>query len=204
MRIPKIAAALAPLLAVTPLMGQQKPATPPPPPASPPAVAAVDTSYLQLELTGGVGVTAMDLTTWTTNKTGTLASDWAMTAFWGSARLLLPLGSGNTRLGFELGYHHHFWWNQPSGFSWVYYNKVTAFDLAAMIRLPLGTRFTADLGGGFHMFNKAGTHPGVLGALNYNIPAGPVVIPVGVRADAIFADPLIVPIVLNAGVRLAF
>jgi hypothetical protein len=80
---------------------------------------------------------------------------------------------------------------------------VTATHVAGMVRLPVAPLFTLDLGGGMHFFNNAGTHPGALAALNFNVPAGKLTIPVGVRADAIFTDPMLLPVVLNAGVRLS-
>ena len=199
-------AALAPLLlAVTPLAAQQKSPAPASSPARLTAAAARApvlgvTPKLQLEVTGGVGITVMTMSKWTAPIP---PNNWNTMNYWGAARLLIPAGPG-LRIGVEAGYHYHFWYNYyPGGTSYPYQYDVTATHVAGMVRLPVAPLITLDLGGGMHFFNNAGTHAGALAALNVNLPAGKVTIPLGVRADAIFTNPMLLPVVLNAGVRFS-
>jgi len=205
MRARRVVAAFAPLLiAAAPMAGQQKPAAPTSSPARLAAVAAPApvlgvTPTLQLEVTGGVGFTVVNMDSWG----GALLNNFSKMAYWASARLLIPTGTG-LRLGVEAGYHYFFWWNDYVGPpSYIYQYTVTATHLAGLVRLPVAPRITLDLGGGMHFFNNAGTHAGALAALNLNLPAGKVTIPIGVRADAIFTNPMLLPVVLNAGVRFS-
>jgi hypothetical protein len=210
-----IIAAIAPLLLAAPLVGQQKPVTPAPAatpvapkpavpkpttvPASVPAPARVAVVVAparrpQIEITGGVGQTMVDLNTWS----GSTANNWSKLAYWGAGRVLFPLGN-SLRIGAEVGYHYHFWYTSSSGLSYNYNYPVAATHVGAMVRFPLAGGFTADVGGAIHFFNSV--RPGVLAALSYRIPIGPsLVIPIGVRADAVFTNPMVMPIVLNAGV----
>jgi hypothetical protein len=207
-------AALAPLLLATSLAGQQKPAptpaaAPAPAPATPPKVLAPKPALapnaiapvvaparrLQIEITGGIGTSVVDLNSWS----GSTANDWSKLAYWGAGRVLFPLGSSNLRIGAEVGYHYHFWYSTNTGLSYSYNYPVAAVHVGAMVRVPLAGGLTADVGGAMHFFNS--TRPGLLAALNYRIPlGGAVVIPIGVRADAIFTSPMVIPVVLNAGV----
>ncbi len=202
MRTLTIAAALSPLLlAALPAMAQVRPPTP-----APTTTATQRSGHapagrrLQFEVTGGVGYTAVDVDTWA----GKPANDWNTLAYWGAARLLLPMGS-SLRLGVEVGYHYHFWYHAyPGGtVSWVYQYDVAATHVAGMVRFPVGTHFSADLGAGLHLFD-AGAKPGVLAALSYDIPVGNLAIPIGVRADYVLTNPALLPIVLNTGVRFSF
>jgi hypothetical protein len=202
MRTLTIAGALA-VIAAAPALAQ-KPVTPAaPPPAQTPRVQ-VPTSpdtRLQLEFTGGLGYTIVSMGSWA----GTNLNNWNQVAYWGSARLLLPVGT-DLKVGVELGYHYLFWYTYYVGPpSYNYQYNVNSTDVGAMLRLPVGVarRFTLDLGGAFHSFNNAGTHVGALAALNYAIPAGKITVPVGLRADFIFTNPMLVPVALNAGVRLS-
>ncbi len=196
MRNRNIWAVLTPFLfAAAPAMGQQRPA---PAPAPKPAAAAVAARPLQLEITGGLGITAVDVNTWA----GRSANDWGTLAYWGAARLLFPVGA-TLRVGVEAGYAYHFWYNYyPGGVSWVYEYSVSATHVAGLIRLPLGPRVNADLGAGMHFFDGA-TKIGALGALSYDLVVGNLVIPIGVRADLITTNPTLVPVVLKTGVRFS-
>lgn len=199
MRTRRILAALAPLLiAAAPATGQKpvtgrKPARPSP---TAPLGAVAPAPRLQIEITGGIGITVVNMDSWSSST----ADDWGTINHWGAGRLLIPLGGG-LRIGAEAGYHYHFWYTtHPAGVSYRYEYDVTATHVAGLVRLPLGPRFTADVGGGMHFFNNAGTHPGALAALTYHVPlGGSLTLPIGVRADAIFTDPMVMPIVLNAG-----
>jgi hypothetical protein len=212
MRMWKIAAALAPLLVTAmPVTAQPTSTARARSPAAPTVTARaeavaptpgvlVGVPKIQLEVTGGVGITVMTMSKWTAPIA---PNDWNTMNYWGAARILLPVLPG-LRLGVEAGYHYHFWYNYyPGGTSYPYQYDVTATHVAALVRLPVAPLFTLDLGGAMHFFNNAGTHPGALAALNINVPAGKITFPVGVRADAIFTDPMILPVVLNAGVRLS-
>jgi len=205
----RLFAAVAPLLlAAVPATAQQKPATPPPTPAATPKPVAPKPAFapaavtpvvaparrLRIELTGGVGTSVVDLSSWS----GSSANDWSKLAYWGAGRIFFPLGT-TLSVGAEVGYHYHFWYTSSSGYSWNYNYPVAATHVGAMLRVPLAGGFTADVGGAMHFFNT--TRPGVLASLNYHIPIGrSVVIPIGVRADAIFTSPMVIPVVLNAGV----
>jgi hypothetical protein len=220
MRARSLLAAVAPLVLAAPLAGQQKPVTPAPAatpaatpvapkpavpkpttvPASVPALgraAAVlaPARRPQIEITGGIGTAVVDLGSW---AGGTIASSSKL-AYWGAGRVFFPVGT-SISVGAELGYHYHFWWSTPSGYSWNYTYSAAAMHAAALLRLPVAPSITADVGAALHFFS-AGVKPGVVGALSYRIPVGPnIVIPVGVRADAVFTNPMVLPIVLNAGV----
>ena len=219
MRTRKIVAALAPLLiCAAPLLARQqpapKPAAPQPKPASTPkpaagpapvvapapaaaarALAPAATRRPQIEITGGVGTAVVDLNSWAGE---TIASNSKLT-YWGAGRVFFPVGT-SLGVGAELGYHYHFWWSTPSGYSWNYTYSAAAMHAAALVRFPVAPSFTLDVGPALHFFS-AGLKPGVVGALSYRIPVGAnIVIPVGVRADAIFTTPMLVPVVLNAGV----
>jgi len=222
MRTWTVVAALAPLLvAAAPLSARQQPApkpqpaAPAPKPAAPkpaapapvPAAAPAPSSAAatralsriaarrpELEVTGGVGTALVDLSSWS----GETMSDWSKTTYWGAARVFFPVGN-TLSVGGELGYHYHFWWSTPSGYSWTYNNSAAAMHAAALVRVPVGTAFTADMGVGFHFFSSV--KAGLVAAFSYRIPAGAnLVIPVGIRADAILTDPILVPVVLNVGV----
>ncbi len=205
MRARTLAAALAPLLftavAVAPALAQ-RPTPPPPKPAAPAArnvAAPAPKGNLVLEITGGVGYTVVNMDSWA----GTAANNWDNIAYWGAARLLFPM-SGGLRFGVEAGYNYHFWYNYyPGGTSYPYEYQVNATHVAGLVRFPLGTRFTADLGGGVQMFNRAGTHPEALAALKYHIPlSAKLDLPIGVRADAILSNPILVPVRLSAGIGI--
>ena len=217
MRARQLVAVIAPLLVATAPLVAQKPTTTPPPkpataqpkPATPPTPAAAPApapvaapvvapvaERLRFEITGGVGATVVDMSKWaaeTVNNSSALN-------YWGAGRVLFPLGKG-AKLGVEAGYHYHFWWNVYVGPpSYTYQHDVTAKHVAAMVRLPIAVRTTLDLGGGLHFFNNAGTHLGALAAVTYHIPLTQSLdLPVGVRADAIFTNPTIIPVVLNVG-----
>lgn len=215
----KIVAALAPLLiCAAPLLARQqpapKPAAPQPKPTSTPKPAAVPAPVAatapvaapralapvaarrpQLEFTGGAGYAIVDLGTWAGE--GILSN--SKVAYWGAGRVFFPVGT-SLSVGAEVGYHYHFWWSSPSGYGSTYTYSAAAMHAAALVRLPVGPSFTADVGPALHFFS-AGVKPGVVGALSYRIPVGPnIVIPVGVRADAIFTTPMLIPVVLSAGV----
>jgi hypothetical protein len=225
-------AALAPLLlAAVPLVAQQpppkpKPTTPAPPapkpttapkpaaaPAPAPAPAAAQAASAttavraisqvgkrrpEIEATGGVGYSIVDLGSWAGE--GIVSN--SKLAYWGAGRVFFPVGT-SISVGVEVGYHYHFWWTTPSmGYSWVYTYDAAAAHAAVLLRLPLSPSFTADVGPAMHFFS-GGTKPGVVGALMYHIPVGPSInIPVGVRADAIFTSPILIPVVLSAGVGI--
>ncbi len=213
-----VVAALAGLLLAAPVVAQQptppkgKPTTPTAAPAVTPApapkpapapsvvassrtVARVPARRPQLEVTGGVGTAVVDLNGWA----GQTLADWNKMSYWGAGRVFFPLGATYS-VGAEVGYHYHFWWSTPSGSSWNYTYSAAAAHAAALLRVPRGRSITGDLGAGFHFFS-AGVKPGLVGALSYRIPVGAnLAIPVGVRADAIFTNPILVPVVLNAGV----
>ena len=215
MRTRMFVAALAPLLlAISPLVAQQqppkpKPATPAPKPAVPVpapapapsptaatrAISQIGKRHVVVEATGGVGYSIVDLGSWA----GETMADNSKLAYWGAGRVFFPVGA-TLSVGVEAGYHYHFWWSTPSGYSWNYTYTAQAAHAAALVRMPLGTSVTLDVGGALHFFS-AGTKPGVVGALLYHIPVAPTVdIPVGVRADAIFTSPMLIPVVLSAGV----
>ena len=223
MRIRSLVAALTPLLiAFAPLGAQQqpapkaKPATPAPKPAAAhaPAPAAAPAQVpsaasatraishiakqrVEIEGTGGVGFSIVDLSSWA----GEAMVSNSKLARWGAGRVFFPVGT-TLSVGVEVGYHYHFWWTTPSGYSWVYTYSAAAVHAAALVRLPVAPSVTVDVGPAFHFFS-AGTKPGVVGALMYHIPVGPNVdIPVGVRADAIFTTPMLIPVVLSAGVGI--
>jgi len=224
MRTLRIVAALAPLLiCAAPLGAQQQPAPKPKPaapakptsapipaaapaPAATPVPAAASVSSLarigtrrpQIEFTGGVGYAIVDLSSWAGE--GIVSN--SKLAYWGAGRVFFPVGT-SISVGVEVGYHYHFWWTTPSmGYSWVYTYNAAAAHAAVLLRLPLSPAFTADVGPAMHFFS-AGTKPGVVGALMYHIPVGPSInIPVGVRADAIFTTPILIPVVLSAGVGI--
>ena len=227
MRIRSFVAVLAPLLiAFAPLGAQQqpapkpkpKPATPAPKPAAAPApapaaaapahvpsattaaraISQIGKRRVEIEGTGGVGFSIVDLSSWA----GEAMVSNSKLARWGAGRVFFPVGT-TLSVGVEVGYHYHFWWTTPSmGYSWVYTYSAAAMHAAALVRLPVGPSFTLDVGPAFHFFS-AGTKPGVVGALMYHIPVGPNVnIPLGVRADAIFTTPMLIPVVLSAGVGI--
>ena len=202
MRMLKIAAAVAPcLVAVLPATAQQKPVSREAASAARAPAVVVAHPRLQLEITGGLGYTAVDMNGWAGTSNG--ANNWSNLNYSGSARLLIPVGK-DVRLGVEAGYNYHFWYNVYVGPpSYTYQYDVTATHVAALVRVPLARRITADLGAGMHFFNNAGTHAGALGGITYAIPAGSVTIPVGVRADFIFTNPMVLPITVNAGVRVS-
>jgi hypothetical protein len=151
---------------------------------------------VQFEITGGVGVTVVNMGTWA----GETVNNSSAVNYGGAGRVLFPLGK-SMMLGVEAGYSYHFWWNYyvgPPSYTWQY--DVTAWHVAAMVRLPIAVRTTLDLGGGLHIFNRAGTYPGVLAALTYHIPLTQTLdLPVGVRADAILTSPTIIPVVATVG-----
>jgi len=200
MRVRTLVAALAPLLVAVPALGQKpapnlpkpKPATGQPAPAQP-APAAATQSRMTFEVTGGVGYSIVDMKTWS----GYTINNSSAMAYWGAARLIFP-GSG-VRFGIEGGYHYHFWYNYyPGGTSYPYQYDVSAAHVAALVRLPLGAHGTFDLGGAMHFLtpNKFGG----LVALMYHIPLGQALeLPIGVRADAILTTPVLIPVVLSAG-----
>ena len=200
MRARSLVAALAPLLVTAAPALAQRP-TPPPPkpaPAARVATAPAPKANLVLEITGGVGYTVVNMDSWAGVVNG--VNNWNNMAYWGAARLLFPM-SGGLRFGVEAGYNYHFWYNYyPGGTSYPYEYQVNATHVAGLVRFPLGTHFTADLGAGVQMFNRAGTHPEALAALKYHIPlSARVDLPIGVRADAILSNPLLVPVRLSAG-----
>ena len=230
MRTRLFVAALAPLLlAAAPLVAQQQPApkpqpttpapkpTPAPTPAAAPApapapaaarappattaaraISQVGKRRPEIEATGGVGYSIVDLSSWAGED---IVSNSKL-ARWGAGRVFFPVGT-TLSVGVEVGYHYHFWWTTPSiGNSWVYTYDAAAVHAAVLLRLPLSPGFTADVGPAMHFFG-AGTKPGVVGALMYHIPVGlSINIPVGVRADAIFTNPILIPVVLSAGVGI--
>ena len=206
MRARNLAAAVAPFLfAIAPLAAQPKPATTQPKPATlaaapapAPARAAVAVpSRLQFEVTGGAGTTIVSMSSWAAPVS---PNNWGTVNYWVAGRVLFPLGK-SAKLGLEAGYHYHFWWNDYVGPpSYTYQYDVTAKHVAAMVRLPIAVRTTLDLGAGLHFFNNAGTHPGALAALMYHIPLTQTLdLPVGIRAEAIFTNPTIIPVVANVG-----
>jgi hypothetical protein len=164
--------------------------------AAAPLAAQPAAQRIQVEINAGVGVTVVNMGTWA----GATVNNSSAVNYGGAGRVLFPLGK-SARLGVEAGYTYHFWWNVYVGPpSYTYQYAVTATHVAAMVRLPIAVRTTLDLGGGFHMFNKAGTHPGALAALTYHIPLTATLdLPVGVRADAIFTNPTIIPVVATVG-----
>jgi len=228
MRIRSFVAALTLLLiAFAPLGAQQQPAPKPKPPTPAPkpttapkpaapapaaaapaqvpsaapaarAISQIGKRHVEIEGTGGVGYSIVDLSSWAGE---TMVSNSKL-AKWGAGRVFFPVGT-TLSVGVEVGYHYHFWWTTPSmGYSWVYTYSAAAMHAAALVRLPVGPSFTLDVGPAFHFFS-AGTKPGVVGALMYHIPVGPNVnIPLGVRADAIFTTPMLIPVVLSAGVGI--
>ena len=201
MRVRTLVAALVPLLVAAPALGQKpapnlpqpkpKPATGQPAPARPAPVAAP--SRLTFEVTGGVGISIVDMNQWS----GIPVNNSSAMAYWGAGRLIFP-GSG-ARFGIEGGYHYHFWYNYyPGGTSYPYQYDVSAAHVAGFVRLPLGSHTTADVGGAVHFFNS--TKFGGLAALMYHIPLGSSVeLPIGVRADVILTTPMLIPVVLGAG-----
>jgi len=210
MRARRLASALVPLLAVAAPLAAQRPTTTPPaapataqprpaapvPPAAP--VVAPVAPRVQFEFNGGIGVTVVNMSTWA----GATVNNSSAVNYGGAGRVLFPLGK-SMRLGLEAGYDYHFWWNVYVGPpSYTYQYSVTATHVAAMVRMPIAVRTTLDLGAGLHMFNNAGTKPGALAALTYHIPLTQTLdLPVGVRADAIFTDPTIIPVVATVGLR---
>ncbi len=227
MRTRSIVAAVAPLLIVaTPMAAQQKPTAPTPAPAtvtpakpaagpkpaaapkpapapsSPTAARAISQigkRRPEIEATGGVGYSIVDLSSWA----GETITSNSKLARWGAGRVFFPVGR-TLSVGAEVGYHYHFWWTTPSlgGNSWVYTYNAAAVHAAALLRLPLSPGLTADVGPAMHFFS-AGAKPGVVGSLAYHIPVGPNInIPVGVRADAILTSPMLIPVVLSAGVGI--
>ena len=207
MRACRFAAAFVPLLVVVAPLAAQKPSTAPPaapataqpkPAASvsaAPAVAAAE-PRVQFEINGDVGVTVVNMGTWA----GATVNNSSAVNYGGAGRVLFPVGK-SMRLGLEAGYDYHFWWNVYVGPpSYTYEYTVTATHVAAMLRWTIAVRTTLDLGGGLHMFNNAGTKPGVLAALTYHIPlTAKMDLPVGIRADAIFTNPTIIPVVATVG-----
>lgn len=188
---------VAPLLVAASLAAQQpKPAGAPAPP--PPAARAAAPKYV-VEVLGSIGTTVVSMDTWA----GSPASDWSTLAYGGMGRLLMPLGT-TTKIGVEAGYRYLFWWTYaPSGYNYTY--AVTATHVAGFVRVPLGTTITVDVGAAAHFFNNAGTHVGALGTLLYHLKLGATSeLILGVRADAIFTSPMLLPVTANAGIGVRF
>jgi hypothetical protein len=164
--------------------------------ATAPLAAQPAASRIQIEITGGVGITVVDMSAWA----GATVNNSSAVNYGGAGRVLFPLGK-STRLGLEAGYNYHFWWNVYVGPpSYTYQYSATSTHVAAMVRLEVAKRTSLDLGGALHIFDNAGTKPGALAALMYHIPLTQTLdLPVGVRADAIFTNPTIIPVVATVG-----
>jgi hypothetical protein len=105
------------------------------------------------------------------------------------ARILLPAGRESS-LGLEVGRAMDLDLDEPQ-----------VQNLIAMLRLPASRDVNVETGLGLYWAQGLGSHPGFHAAVLWHQPfSGRVDVPIGVRVDAVFSQPMIMPITVTFGV----
>lgn len=145
-----------------------------------------------LELDIGSGYTAVDLDA----VVGAAVHDYSHRSFAGAARLFAPMNSRS--IGVELGFQHLVWYQLPENGSTIERN-IRSTHVSVVFRTPLGTHVDVHAGAGIHRID-GGFDFGTNAAVRYRVPVNRTIsLPLGLRADAIFAPHIVVPVTATAG-----
>ena len=168
-------------------------------------IPAASATAQSIELSGGLGYTAVDLDAWV--GSGAIAQDWNQ--FMSQVYVQLHLTDlGPMTLGIEAGYQYFFWTSVrvPYGDFPIFRDHSTcAVRLMATGRLPLASGFFADLGAGAYLFEDW-TAWGLTAALGRQFALTPQLsVPVKLRTSVVLdADAPMLPLGLSAGLAYQF
>ena len=117
-----------------------------------------------------------------------------------AGKLLLPI-THTVQLGIEAGHQRHYWYEYSGGYGVGNVRRsASSTQVVGLVRVLTGTRLTADLGAGIHVFDNSDLRFGALLGLTYHLPLGDRLdLPIGARLTPIFADQVLVPVVVTVG-----
>ena len=147
------------------------------------------------EFSGGIGFTSVDKNKW---ATGVALDDWNQMGYAADARLFFA-NAGPAQFGAEAGYRY-FWYYEALYAGTRIYRDVAATRLGAVARLPIAQQLAFDLGGAVYVFDGF-TDPGVSAALVYQVPAGPITLPLHFRTDVVMDSDAMM---IHSGITLGF
>jgi hypothetical protein len=105
------------------------------------------------------------------------------------ARMLLPVGREGSA-GLEVGRAVDLALGEPR-----------VQDILALLRLPAAPDVSVETGLGMYWAGALGSHPGFHAGVLWHQPfTGRLEVPIGVRVDAVFSQPMIMPITVTFGV----
>lgn len=167
------------------------------------ALPGVSQAQMTAEVSGGMGVTLVDLGQW--SRLFVPSRDWGTTAVQ-LRGLVLPLSVGKLSIGGEFATQSLFWYTYNScpgcssfqpGTTWV-----SSTSFMAIGRFDAGRRTFVDVGGGVFLVD-GDTRVGASVAVGYSIPVNErIFVPVKVRTDLVFGE-FVVPAV-SAGLSVKF
>ena len=162
-------------------------------------------SQRSVELTATIGYTAVDIEgiVEVDEISGTVASDWGQLNGGVSGQLFLN-SAGDFGFGVELMYHHLYWYSVevPYGYYDIYREySINAFRITPIIRYGPDNMVSIDIGPELNFLD--GLRVGLLTSINYNLSISDrIYVPLKLRFDIIDYIKPVVPISLNAGVRI--
>jgi hypothetical protein len=162
-------------------------------------------SQRSVELTATIGYTGVDIEgiVEVDEISGTEASDWGQLNGGVSGQLFLS-SAGDFGFGIELMYHHLYWYSVevPYGYYDIYREySINAFRITPIIRYGPDNMVSIDLGPELNFLD--GLRVGLMTSVNYNISVSDrIYVPIKLRFDIIDYIKPVVPISLNAGVRV--
>jgi hypothetical protein len=162
-------------------------------------------SQRSVELTATIGYTAVNIEgiVEVDEISGTEATDWGQLNGGVSGQLFLA-SAGDFGFGIELMYHHLYWYSVevPYGYYDIYREySINAFRITPIIRYGPDNMVSVDLGPELNFLD--GLRVGLLTSINYNLSISDrIYVPLKLRFDIIDYIKPVVPISLNAGVRI--